>query len=192
MIEQFRELLEILDASLESVEEIKYNELVNDCVAALKGGNKVIVSGLGKNVPICEKFVGTMVSLGLCAQFLHTNSAVHGDMGIVKSGDVIILLTKSGETEESIYLYEKVRKRGALNWLISFEEKSTLADQLERKLIISLKHEGDPFNIMPNNSTTINLIVLQGVAMKIAEKLNLQKEDFLRNHPGGHIGEIQY
>ena len=192
MIEQFRELLEILDASLESVEEIKYNELVNDCVDALKGGNKVIVSGLGKNVPICEKFVGTMVSLGLCAQFLHTNSAVHGDMGIVKSGDVIILLTKSGETEESIYLYEKVRKRGALNWLISFEEKSTLADQLERKLIISLKHEGDPFNIMPNNSTTINLIVLQGVAMKIAEKLNLQKEDFLRNHPGGHIGEIQY
>lgn len=190
MIKYFEKLLSIIDTSIHSIDEKVFNALVDDCVATLKKGNKIIVSGLGKNVPICEKFVGSMSSLGLNAQFLHTNSAVHGDMGIVKDDDVIIILTKSGETEESIYLSRLLKSRDAIQWLLSFEKESTLTREIEKCLILDLEHEGDMWNIMPNNSTTLNLIVLQAVAMQVAEKMGLTIEDFKRNHPGGHIGEL--
>ena len=190
MIKYFEKLLSIIDTSIHSIDEKVFNTLVEDCVGALKKGNKIIVSGLGKNVPICEKFVGSMSSLGLDAQFLHTNSAVHGDMGIVKDDDVIIILTKSGETEESIYLSRLLKNRKAIQWLLTFEQESTLTKEIEKCLILDLEHEGDMWNIMPNNSTTLNLIVLQAVAMQVAEKMGLTIEDFKRNHPGGHIGEL--
>lgn len=190
MIKYFEKLLSIIDTSIHSIDEKAFNMLVEDCVGALKKGNKIIVSGLGKNVPICEKFVGSMSSLGLNAQFLHTNSAVHGDMGIVKDDDVIIILTKSGETEESIYLSRLLKNRKAIQWLLTFEQESTLTKEIEKCLILDLEHEGDMWNIMPNNSTTLNLIVLQAVAMQVAEKMGLTIEDFKRNHPGGHIGEL--
>ncbi len=190
MIKYFEKLLSIIDTSIHSIDEKVFNTLVEDCVATLKKGNKIIVSGLGKNVPICEKFVGSMSSLGLNAQFLHTNSAVHGDMGIVKDDDVIIILTKSGETEESIYLSRLLKNRKAIQWLLTFEQESTLTKEIEKCFILDLEHEGDMWNIMPNNSTTLNLIVLQAVAMQVAERMGLTIEDFKRNHPGGHIGEL--
>lgn len=190
MIEYFEQLLSTIDSSLHSINEEDFNRLVEDCVEALQGGHKVVVSGLGKNVPICDKFVGTMVSLGLDAQFLHTNSAIHGDMGIIKDGDIVIILTKSGETSESIYLSRLLRARKAIQWLLTFEPKSTLMNEIENHLQITMDHEGDMWNIMPNNSTTLNLIVLQAVAMQIAKKMELTIDDFKRNHPGGHIGEL--
>lgn len=190
MINYFEKLLSIIDTSIHSIDEKIFDALIEDCVVTLKKGNKIIVSGLGKNVPICEKFVGSMSSLGLNAQFLHTNSAVHGDMGIVKDDDVIIILTKSGETEESIYLSRLLKNRKAIQWLLTFEQESTLTKEIEKCLILDLEHEGDMWNIMPNNSTTLNLIVLQAVAMQVAEKMGLTIEDFKRNHPGGHIGEL--
>ena len=73
-------------------------------IATLERGNKLVFSGLGKNVPICEKVVGTLNSVGLASAFLHTNSAVHGDLGVVRDGDLVIILTKSGETSESVHL----------------------------------------------------------------------------------------
>jgi len=145
---------------------------------------------LGKNVPICDKFVGSMISMGMDAYFLHTNSAVHGDMGVVKDGDMVILLTKSGETAESIYLAGLLKERNISLWLLTFEQESTLTKEIPNSVVLSLEHEGDLWNIMPNNSTTINLIVLQGLAMMIAKRMNLDIEQFKRNHPGGHIGEL--
>ena len=130
-----------------------------------------------------------MLSLGLDAQFLHTNSAIHGDMGMVKAGDLVIILSKSGSTAESVYLVEQLKKRkGVKLWLMSCHEHSVLADMSENKLIIPLDHEGDPWNIMPNNSTTMFLIVLQTIAMQMIKKIDIKLEDFKPNHPGGAIG----
>ena len=148
------------------------------------------VSGLGKNVPICEKFVGTMISMGLDACFLHTNSAVHGDMGLVKERDMVILLTKSGETAESIYLARLLKERQVNLWLLTFEKESTLTREIPNRIVLELKHEGDLWNVMPNNSTTMNLILLQGFAMQIAKSMEIDIHQFKRNHPGGHIGEV--
>lgn len=164
--------------------------MVKTAVETIDSGKKIIVSGLGKNVPICEKFVGSMVSMGFDACFLHTNSAVHGDMGLVKDGDMVIMLTKSGETSESIYLTRLLKERHIHMWLITFCNESTLTKEISNHIVLNLSHEGDLWNIMPNNSTTLNLILLQGLAMMIAKEKQLRLDEFKRNHPGGHIGEI--
>lgn len=190
MISYFEKQMAELDHSLHSLDTGMFGKLVGETAGVLKAGHKVIVSGLGKNVPICEKFVGSMVSMGLEASFLHTNSAVHGDMGLVKDGDLVILLTKSGETTESIYLARLLKEREIHMWLLTFAGESTLAKEIPDSLVLDLGHEGDLWNIMPNNSTTMNLIVLQGLAMMVAKELGVEIGDFKRNHPGGHIGEV--
>ncbi|MBQ6133867.1 MAG: SIS domain-containing protein [Lachnospiraceae bacterium] len=190
MITYFENELKEIDASIHSINEAEFRRWVDEAVDVINSGHKIVVSGLGKNVPICEKFVGSMVSLGMDAAFLHTNSAVHGDMGIVKDGDMVIILTKSGETAESIYLARLLKERRVNMWLLTFEKSSTLVREIPNSIILKLNDEGDMWNIMPNNSTTINLIVLQGLAMQVARKRGITIEDFKRNHPGGHIGEV--
>lgn len=185
----FRDLMKVISDSVASMDDAAFFQLVDECVQSLESGYKVIVSGLGKNVPVCEKFVGTMNSMGQAAAFMNTNSAVHGDIGMVKSGDVVIILTKSGETVESIYLNSLLRQRGANIWLLSFRRESTLSKEIEKSLILDLANEGDQWNIVPNNSTTVNLIVLQELAMQIVKCRNVTLQDFKRNHPGGFIGE---
>lgn len=188
MIKYFeRQLLEF-DHAIHSLDEPTFRRWVDEAVEALQAGHKIVVSGLGKNVPICDKFVGSMVSLGLDAYFLHTNSAVHGDMGVVKDGDMVILLTKSGETSESIYLVRFLKERDINLWLLTFNPDSTLTHEIPNSVILDLENEGDQWNIMPNNSTTVNLIILQGLVMQIAERMDLTLNDFKRNHPGGNIG----
>ena len=188
MISYFEKQLAEIDRSIHSIDEKAFERWVDETVAVLQSNGKIIVSGLGKNVPICEKFVGSMVSMGLDAYFLHTNSAIHGDMGIVKNGDMVILLTKSGETAESIYLAELLQERNAKMWLLTFNKNGILSKRISNQIVLELAHEGDLWNIMPNNSTTLNLIVLQGLAMIVAKKLELPLEQFKRNHPGGAIG----
>nr|WP_296456675.1 SIS domain-containing protein [uncultured Acetatifactor sp.] len=178
-----------LEDALKGVSMADMDRLITECEATLKSGHKIIASGLGKNVPICEKFEGTMLSAGMDAQFLHTNSAVHGDMGMVKPGDLVIMLTKSGSTAESVYLFNLLKKREGVNlWLLSCNEHGTLAQTMEKKLIVPLEHEGDPWNIMPNNSTTLYLIILQQIAMQLIKRMDITLEMFKPNHPGGAIG----
>ena len=94
----FDEKLETIKKSLDSIDEAQFNDILNDCYDVICGGGKLIFSGLGKNVPICEKIVGTLNSLGLQANFLHTNTAMHGDLGMIQSKDLVFLLSKSGNT----------------------------------------------------------------------------------------------
>lgn len=188
----FQENMHHIEKALYSIDESSMHDLIEDCEKVLSNGNKIIASGLGKNVPICDKFVGTMLSLGLPANFLHTNSAVHGDLGMVQEGDLVIVLTKSGSTIESVHLIDHLEKRDHVKvWLLTFSEESQLSDRVKNKIVIDLEHEGDMWNIVPNNSTTVNLIVLQTLAMELAKRLDLSLEsDFKPNHPGGAIGAI--
>ena len=186
----FSETEKILSESLNSIDGKQVEKLIEHCDQTLSNGKKIIVSGLGKNVHICEKFVGTMISLGMEAYYLNTNSAIHGDMGIARDGDLVIILTKSGETAESLYLVDKLKNRDVDMWLITFVEDSTLTREIPNSIVIKLSHEGDMWNIVPNNSTTLNLIVLQTVAINLAQKRNISIDEFKRNHPGGNIGRV--
>lgn len=188
----FDKTIKIVAKSLKSVDEKAFEALLSESELTLEKNGKIIVSGLGKNVPICDKFVGTMLSMGLNANFLNTNSAVHGDLGMVRQGDLVIVLTKSGTTSESVYLIDLLKKRENVNiWLLTFERQSVLVETLgqEKCLVIDLEDEGDLWNIAPNNSTTLNLIILQELAMKLAQKRGVTLVDFKENHPGGAIGD---
>ena len=136
MIRYFEKQLKEFEHSVHSLDGQILDRWVREAVEVLKRDNKIVVSGLGKNVPICEKFVGSMVSIGLDACFLHTNSAIHGDMGVVKAGDMVILLSKSGETEESILLTRLLKKRKVNIWLLTFSGESTLTKEIENSVIV--------------------------------------------------------
>ena len=190
MIPYYEDLIRIITKSVESIDEKNYNELVDQCVKTIQDGGKIIASGLGKNVPICEKFVGTLNSFGVDARFLHTNTAVHGDLGMVNKKDLVIVLSKGGNTIETVQLIQYLLERGTNTWLLSFAKNGKSAELLpaEKILMVELEHEGDQWNIVPNNSTTVNLIILQGVAIEMSKRLGVTIEDFRVNHPGGGIG----
>ena len=188
MKDYFKSLLKTINDSINSLDMNKFNEICSDVERTLKNGHKVIASGLGKNVPICEKFEGTMLSFGLDAKFLHTNTAAHGDLGAVHTGDLVMILSKSGETTESVYLLNQLKKRDVTIWSITFNKDSVLAKDCQKTLIINMDHEGDKWDIVPNNSTTLYLIVLQAIAITVADKVGITLDDFRRNHPGGFIG----
>lgn len=188
----FGETLRILNNSLKNLDMNQFEMLIKLSEKTLCRGHKIIASGLGKNVPVCEKFVGSMLSLGLDANFLHTNTAVHGDLGMVKDGDLVIVLSKSGNTSESVYFVELLKKRDVNIILLTFTLNSRCEKIVGRSncIIVDMEHEGDMWNIMPNNSTTLNLIILQGLVMTLAERMHLDlQRDFAPNHPGGAIGK---
>lgn len=188
MISYYKDVLNVIEASIESISTKEYEQLIAECVETLKSKGKIIASGLGKNVPICEKFVGTLNSLGIDARFLHTNTAVHGDLGIVGKNDIVLLLSKGGNTHETIALAEYLKKRGTNTWLITFTKKSMSAVIVDKALIMCLQREGDEWDIVPNNSTTVYLIVLQGIAIEVGKRMGVTLDDFKVNHPGGGIG----
>ena len=188
MITYYEGVLETIKDAIESIPEDNYTQIIDECVETIKNGGKIIASGLGKNVPICEKFVGTMNSLGMDARFLHTNTAVHGDLGMVGEKDLVLLLSKGGNTHETVTLAKYLKDRGSNTWLMTFTNKCKSAEVVEKKFILHLINEGDEWDIVPNNSTTVYLIILQGIALEIAKRLNITLEDFGKNHPGGGIG----
>ena len=190
MNQYFKQVSKDIFDSLDSMRDEEFGAMLADAVKTLESGHKIIVSGLGKNVPVCEKLVGTMLSMGQRASYMNTNSATHGDLGMVETGDMVIILTKSGETTESIYLHSLLCQRDCIRWLLTFQRDSTLGKNVDHVLALELRDEGDPWNIAPNNSTAVNLIVLQGLAMEIVKQRGLTLEEFQRNHPGGHIGEV--
>ncbi len=188
MIDYYSNVLNTIKDSLESIPVDLYEQIISESVETLKKGGKIIASGLGKNVPICEKFVGTVNSLGIDARFLHTNTAVHGDLGIVGKNDIVYLLSKGGNTLETVTLAGHLRDRGTNTWLMTFTENCKCNEYVDKKLLMHLINEGDEWDIVPNNSTTVYLIVLQGIALEISKRMGVTLDDFRINHPGGGIG----
>jgi len=188
MIAYYEDVMKVLEDALESIPTDVYKQVIDECVKTLKNGGKIVASGLGKNVPICEKFVGTLNSLGIDARFLHTNTAVHGDLGMVSKNDLVFLLSKGGNTYETVTLAEHLKKRGTNTWLLTFYDNCKSAEVVDKKLVMHLINEGDEWDIIPNNSTTVYLIVLQGMAIEIGKRMGITLDDFKINHPGGGIG----
>lgn len=185
----FENNIKIVEHALKSIKKDEFDSLLNDCIFTLKNNNKIIVSGLGKNVPVCQKFTSMMLSTGLNSAFLDAASALHGDIGMVQDGDLVILLTKSAKTKEITELIAAIEQRSVSYWIITNSEK----ESEQKSIRVQLEHEGDLWNIIPNNSTTVNLILLQTLAIRMFDKMNLSlTQNFKPNHPGGSIGAILY
>ncbi len=190
MKKHFKRQLDILNGLYETFDDKASSALLVDSIEALKRGNSIVATALGKNVPVCEKFVGTLNSLSLRARFMHTNSAIHGDLGMVSDGDLIIVLSKSGETEETIQLLKLLKGRKVKKWLLTCKPNSRAEKLADDAVVLDIGHEGDPWNLVPNSSSIAFLVFLQALSMEMLDALSIPLDHFKRNHPGGDIGRV--
>lgn len=149
---------------------------------------KVVVTGIGKSGLIAQKIVGTMVSTGTSAIFLHASEAMHGDVGMVKKGDVLLAISKSGETEELLKLFPSIRETGVPIVSITAAIKSSIAEESDLVLFTPVDEEACPLNLAPTSSSTAALVVGDALAMTLMKMSGFQPENYALSHPGGQLG----
>jgi arabinose-5-phosphate isomerase len=150
---------------------------------------KVVVTGMGKSGLIGRKVEATLASTGTPAFFLHPAEAVHGDLGIVSRGDIVIAISNSGETEELIKILPTFKRLGVPIICLTGKLKSTLAKNSEIVLDVGVKEEAGNLGIIPTASTTAALAMGDAIAVALFEKRGLKEEDFQYFHPGGVLGK---
>lgn len=153
---------------------------------------RVIVTGVGKSANIASKIVSTLNSTGTPALFMHAADAIHGDLGMVQPGDIVICISKSGNTPEIKVLVPLLKNFG--NTLIAMvgDTTSFLAQQADIVLNSSVEHEACPNNLAPTASTTAQLVMGDALAVALIECRNFTASDFARFHPGGVLGKKLY
>jgi arabinose-5-phosphate isomerase len=150
---------------------------------------KVVVTGMGKSGLIGRKIEATLASTGTPAFFLHPAEAVHGDLGMVSRGDIVIAISNSGETEELIKILPTLKRLGVPIICLTGKLKSTLAKNSEIVLDVGVKEEAGNLGIIPTASTTAALAMGDAIAVALFEKRGLKEEDFQYFHPGGILGK---
>jgi arabinose-5-phosphate isomerase len=149
---------------------------------------RVIVTGMGKSGLICRKIAATLTSTGTAAFFLHPAEAIHGDLGVIQTDDVILALSYSGEAE-LLHLLETIRRLGARLIAITGAPASTLAQAADVALDCSVTEEACPMNLVPTASTTAALAIGDALAMTLLVEKGFRQEDFANLHPGGKLGK---
>jgi arabinose-5-phosphate isomerase len=148
---------------------------------------RVIVTGIGKSGIICQKIAATFASTGTPAHFLHPAEAVHGDLGVLQSDDVVLALSYSGETEELLRLLETIKRLGAGLIAITGNCQSSLGKAANVTLDCRVSEEACPLNLVPTASTTAALALGDALAMTLLVAKGFKQEDFANLHPGGTI-----
>lgn len=149
---------------------------------------RVIVSGMGKSGHIGKKIAATLASTGTTSFFVHPAEAFHGDLGMIRKRDVILLISNSGETEEVIKLIPSLRRFGNQIIAIANNPDSSLAKNSDIYLHIGVEKEACPNNLAPTTSTTVTLSLGDALAVSLMRKRNFQPEHFAQFHPGGSLG----
>ena len=149
---------------------------------------RVVLSGMGKSGIICRKIAATLTSTGTPALFLHPAEAIHGDLGVIQSDDVVIALSSSGETEV-LRLLETIRRVGAKLIAMTGVVTSTLGEAADVTLECSISEEACPLNLAPTASTTAALAMGDALAMTLLAAKGFRQEDFANLHPGGKLGK---
>ncbi|EAH5676591.1 KpsF/GutQ family sugar-phosphate isomerase [Campylobacter upsaliensis] len=175
--EAIRNLSENLDHNFS-----KAIELILD----IKG--RCIISGMGKSGHIGAKIAATLASTGTPSFFMHPGEALHGDLGMITSEDVLIAISNSGETEELLKIIPAVKRRQIPLIAMSGNVKSTLAKQAEIFLNIAIKKEACPLQLAPMSSTTATLVMGDAIAAALMKARKFQPDDFALFHPGGSLG----
>ncbi|HLG94625.1 MAG TPA: KpsF/GutQ family sugar-phosphate isomerase [candidate division Zixibacteria bacterium] len=154
----------------------------------LKCKGRVIVTGLGKSGIVGRKIAATLSSTGTPAFFLHAAEGIHGDLGLVKKGDLVIAISKSGSTEEVFLLFPIFRRLGVPVISITGNPRSPMAEKSDVVLDVSVEEEACPNNLAPTSSSTAALVMGDALALAVLEERNFSPEDFALLHPGGSLG----
>lgn len=175
------ELKNLLTDDFEKVVNLIYNSKGN-----------VIVSGIGKSANIAQKIVATLNSTGTTAVFMHAADAIHGDLGIIRDEDVVVVLSKSGETPEIKVLTPLIKIRKNKLVAIVGNRESYLAKQADFVLDTTVSREACPNNLAPTSSATAQLVMGDAIAVALLQMRGFTAQDFAKFHPGGALGKRLY
>ena len=183
-----KEVLEIEAAAVKALVKNLDKDFLKavDAMAACKG--RVVVAGMGKTGIVARKICATLSSTGTPSIYMHSAEAVHGDLGQVTRDDVVILISSSGETEETVRLLPLLKKVGCRTIAMTGGLKSSLAKHCDLVLNVSVEKEGCPLGLAPMASTTATLAMGDALAACLVDRKNFKREDFAFFHPGGSLG----
>lgn len=156
----------------------------------LHSAGTIFFSGVGKSGFVAHKISQTLVSLGIRAAFLFPVDALHGDIGILTHGDLLVLLSKSGATDELIRLVPCARAKGAYLISLTSVEGNPPAGMCDMNMHLPLERELCPFDLAPVTYTAIQMVFVDRVAIALMSARNLSKEQYATNHPAGRIGQF--
>jgi len=176
--ESIANLVQFLDDDFVTAAEIVYN-----CK------NRLVVTGIGKSAIIAQKIVATLNSTGTPSLFLHAAEAIHGDLGMVQPGDVVICISKSGNSPEIKVLVPLLKRFGNTLIAMTANKTSFLGKESDYVLNAYVEAEACPNNLAPTNSTTAQLVLGDALAVCLMEMRNFKAEDFAKYHPGGALGK---
>ncbi len=186
-----REVFDIEIAALKSVRaqlDKFFDAAVEVIIAALKQRGKIVIVGIGKSGNVGSKIAATLTSTGSTAVVLNSVDALHGDLGIVNDGDVILALSYSGESEELLNLLPALKRFSVKIISLTGNVKSSLARHSDLALSVKVPKEACPFNLAPTSSTTATLVLGDALAMAVLQARGFKQKDFAKYHPSGAIG----
>jgi len=181
----FREEIQALEAIASRISE-SFVDAVN-AIYNTKG--KLVVVGVGKSAHIANKIVATLNSTGTPSQFLHATEAIHGDLGLVRPEDVVICISKSGNTPEITYLAPILKQYASVLIGLTSNLKSELAKNSDIVLDVNVTKEACPVNLAPTTSTTAQLVMGDALAVALMKMRAFTQNDFAKYHPGGALGK---
>ena len=158
-----------------------------ECMKTTAG--RVVVTGIGKSGIVGQKIAATLASTGTAAFFLHPSEAIHGDLGMILPGDVVLALSYSGDTDEVVAIVPHVKRRGATLIAMTGRPGSTLAKSADVVVKIGIREEACPLNLAPTASTAAQLAMGDALAMALSVENGFRPEDFAALHPGGKLGK---
>ena len=184
-----RETIAIELAAVAKLERSINDDFVNAINLILSTKGRLIVAGIGKSANIANKMVATFNSTGQPAGFLHAADAIHGDLGNIQEGDVVICISKSGNTPEVKALVPFIKNMGNKIIALTGNPNSFLAIKSDFILDVSVEKEACPNNLAPTSSTTAQLVMGDAIAVSLLACKDFTEEDFARFHPGGILGK---
>ena len=190
-LREARRVIDIEIAGLQAVRgrlNASFNKAVAEIVETIDSRGKIVVAGVGKSGNIGRKIAATLTSTGTTSVLLDSVDALHGDLGILRDGDLVILLSYSGESEELVHLLPAMKRFDVRLLALTGSVKSTLGRSSDIVLDVSVPSEACPFNLAPTASTTATLAMGDALAMAVLKARGFRKEDFARYHPSGSIG----
>ncbi|MFC2187975.1 SIS domain-containing protein [Fulvivirgaceae bacterium LMO-SS25] len=158
----------------------------------LASSGRVVITGIGKSAIIAQKIVATLNSTGTPSLFMHAADAIHGDLGMIQEKDIVICISKSGNTPEIKVLVPLLKQRGAKLIALVSNIDSYLAKQADFIMDATIKEEACPNNLAPTTSTTLHLALGDALAVCLLESRGFTSEDFAKYHPGGALGKQLY
>lgn len=184
-----KRVLSVESAALAELVEKLDQSFVDAVDLILSCQQRVVTMGMGKSGLICRKITATLASTGTPSFFMHPAEAIHGDLGMIVSGDVVLALSNSGETEEMVRLIESIRRIGARMISITGRPDSTLARNSDVHINAAISREACPLGLAPTTSTTVSLALGDALAMALLVSKGFREEDFAFFHPGGKLGK---